>query len=242
MAAPARAPDVSAALAIFVKTPGLSPVKTRLALALGAATATAFHRRAATAVCDVVQAAVAAGLPLTPYYAVAEAAALDHAEWQGLPTLWQGSGDLGMRLHRVCSQLLARHGRVLLIGADAPQLDAGLLAQALAALDSAATPFVLGRACDGGFWLFGTRLPVPASVWRGVRYSRTTTADELVAALAAHGAVAGLPELTDVDEAADLGALADALDALHDARPAQRALRRWLHSISVAAETPRHRA
>ena len=34
---------MSGAIAVFVKTPGLSPVKTRLAAKLGKATAEAFH-------------------------------------------------------------------------------------------------------------------------------------------------------------------------------------------------------
>ena len=45
------------AVAIFVKTPGLSPLKTRLAKGIGSALATEFHRRAAAAVSAVARAA-----------------------------------------------------------------------------------------------------------------------------------------------------------------------------------------
>ena len=46
------------------------------------------------------------------------------------------------------------------------------------------------------------------------------------------GNIAVLPILTDVDDAADLPALVQALDALPDPLPAQRALRDWLHGAS----------
>lgn len=222
---------MTAALAIFVKTPGWSPVKTRLAAGIGTAAAERFHRLAAAAVAEVALAARRAGFQLTSYFAVAEAAALEHANWRDLPALWQGDGGLGVRLHRVCAELQARHERVLLIGADAPQLDVGMLGHALAALEDEATPFALGRARDGGFWLFGARMPIAASIWNSVRYSTTHAADDLIAALTPHGSTAALPTLTDVDLASDLPALADALDALREVQPAQRALRHWVHSI-----------
>jgi glycosyltransferase A (GT-A) superfamily protein (DUF2064 family) len=51
------------ALAIFVKTPGLSPVKTRLAEGIGQARAEAFYRLAVDAVAEV---ALATEPKLTP--------------------------------------------------------------------------------------------------------------------------------------------------------------------------------
>lgn len=223
---------MSAALAIFVKTPGLSPVKTRLAQTLGDAAAIEFHRRACAAVAAVAQAAQHAGLPLVAYWAVAERGALDHAEWSGLPRLWQGEGDLGARLDSVHTALQARHGTVLLLGADAPQLSVALLGEALAALDNPATPFVLGPAADGGFWLFGSRVPMPAQVWLSIRYSQPHTAAELSTALTALGGIAYLPVLSDVDSAADLAALRAALAALPKALPQQRSLIGWIDQLS----------
>lgn len=217
----------AAALAIFVKTPGLSPLKTRLAASIGTARAERFHQLAAAAVAEV---AVAAKPSIDAYWAVAEADAMTHPHWQTLPTLWQGEGALGTRLDCVCAQLQSRYGRALLIGADAPQITVDLLAAALTALDDAATPFALGRAGDGGFWLFGTRVPVPIDVWQAPRYSQSRTADELVTALAPHGAIAELPTLTDLDTAHDLPALIAELAALREPSPAQRALREWLHA------------
>jgi rSAM/selenodomain-associated transferase 1 len=216
---------MTTALAIFVKTPGHSPIKTRLAASIGAPAAIEFHRVAAGAVAEVAQ---SAGTGLQAYWAVAERAALEDPLWQDLPRLWQGDGGLGARLQRVYATLLARHGRVLLVGADAPQLTRELLLQACDALNRPATPWVIGEARDGGFWLFGGRVPIAAAVWQGVRYSQADTAAQLRAALHPAGTIANLPALTDVDEAADLDALEDTLAALPSPSPAQRGLRQWL--------------
>jgi len=227
MARAAQGKDMTAALAIFVKTPGLSPVKTRLAAALGTVEATGFYRLAAAATAEVVRSCQPA---LTPYWAVAEAGPVAAAAWRGFARLEQGEGDLGERLDHVYAVLQARHGRALLIGADAPQLTPAMLRAALAALDDPDTPFVLGGASDGGFWLFGGRVPIPKSVWCTVRYSQACTASELRTMLAAHGDVANVPMLTDVDSAASLPALSHALATLTDPLPAQRALQDWLHT------------
>ncbi len=219
---------MTTALAIFVKTPGHSPLKTRLAATIGVPAATAFHRLAARAVAESAQAARACDPTLHAYWAVAESTALDAPPWRDLPQLWQGGGGLGERMHRVYAALLARHQRVLLVGADTPQLTAEQLLQARDALTGATTPFVMGEAHDGGFWLFGGRLPIAGEVWCGVRYSCAETALQFRTALRPLGALAALPRLTDVDRAADLDALEDTLAALPKPSPAQRELLHWL--------------
>ena len=213
------------ALAIFVKTPGYSPLKTRLAASIGQPRAEHFHRLAAAAVAAVARAATPS---VDPVWAVAERQALDDPLWFAWPTLWQGEGDLGTRLHRVCTQLQRQHGRVLMIGADAPQIRVDLLQSASEALDDDATPFVLGRANDGGFWLFGTRQPVAEAAWQAPRYSSADTANMLVDALTPAGAMALLPQLDDVDEGDDLVSLSADLEALDDPLPEQQTLLAWL--------------
>lgn len=227
------------ALAIFVKTPGLSPVKTRLAATLGSSAAVRFYMLAAAATADVARCCEPA---LIPYWAVAETGPETHTTWQGFAQVGQGEGDLGARLHHVYAQLQQRHGAVLLIGADSPQLTPVLLKHALSALDVENQPFAIGGASDGGFWLFGGRQPIPRSVWLGVGYSKADTATQLRSALAAFGGIATLPELTDVDDAADLPQLVESLGALSDPLPAQRELAAWLHTaldhpVSLEAQT-----
>ncbi len=220
-------------LAVFVKTPGRSPLKTRLARAIGQADAEQFHRLAARAVASVAR---AAGDLLTSYWAVAEANALDDACWQALPRLAQGEGDLGQRLHRTCSQLLARHDAALLIGADTPQITPASLQNAVAKLSEPASDFVLGPASDGGFWVFGTRVAIPVGVWQTPTYSQATTATQLRRALSRHGRLATLPTLSDVDTIEQFTNLATALDALPEPTPAQRELNAWVQTHAAIAQ------
>lgn len=234
MARVAQGPDVTTALAIFVKTPGLSPVKTRLAATLGVQAAVDFHQLAARATAEVARCCQPL---LTPYWAIAEAAAEAVAAWPGFATLHQGAGGLGERLHTVYARLQARHGQVLLIGADAPQLTAELLRAAVEVLSDDATPFVIGGASDGGFWLFGGRAPIPREVWIGVAYSQAQTAAELCQQLSVHGAVGRVGGLTDVDNAAALATLSEALATLPQPTPAQCLLLDWLRSTVVGADS-----
>jgi len=216
------------AVAIFVKTPGLSPVKTRLAKGIGGALATEFHRRAASAVGAVAH---AAGSDLRPHWAVAEREALAHTAWRAFPRLWQGDGDLGMRLDRVYSELLERHGSVLLIGADAPQVTPALLRDTARIVRDGVPAYAMGPAADGGFWLFGGRAPVPPEVWRSVAYSRADTGERLAEALRPFGAISWVPALADTDEVSDLPGLASAFQALRNPLPEQASLGRWLRTM-----------
>jgi rSAM/selenodomain-associated transferase 1 len=225
---------MSAALAIFVKTPGHSPVKTRLAASIGRPRAERFHRLAAAVVAAVARAAMPG---VQPCWAVAEHDALDDPMWSTLPTLWQGEGTLGARLHHVCTSLQRRHGRVLLIGADAPQVRVDLLSAALEALNDPPTPFVLAPAHDGGFWLFGTRQPVAEAAWLAPHYSCADTASMLIEALSSDGAIASLPMLNDVDDGDDLASLITDLKALSAPLPEQRELLAWL--LEECLDAPR---
>jgi len=230
---------VSTALAIFVKTPGTSPVKTRLAQTLGREQAERFHVLAAQAVAAV---ACTAGPDILPYWAVAESAALGHRLWTQFPAIWQGTGGLGERMDRVFSRLQRRHGKVLLLGADTPQIDTAILHAACRALEDPATPHVIGPASDGGFWLFGARCPVPSDIWHAPPYSSSQTARIFEDRLSTLGGIAHLSMKTDLDHAEDLPALVCELDALPAPLPAQQALRAWLEKwlgCSDSNETPR---
>ncbi|MBV8852583.1 MAG: DUF2064 domain-containing protein, partial [Sinobacteraceae bacterium] len=139
---------MSTGLAIFVKTPGFSPVKTRLAAGMGKHAAEEFHRLSALAVGAIGQ---AARPEITPYWAVAEFEALHSPLWKNLPTIWQGSGGLGERLHCVHEALLERHDIAFLCGADAPQLAVRALHAARETLEQSQVQFILGPTHDGGF-------------------------------------------------------------------------------------------
>ncbi len=196
--------DLTGAIAIWVKTPGLSPVKTRLAATIGIKAAEEFYRLSAQAVGAVVRQAVRASPELlTPYWALAEEAALGHPAWRDFATVYQGEGNLGARLSHVYDMLLHRHPWVIFIGADAPQITLELLAEA-AQLVSETGDFVLGPADDGGYYLFGGANALPHTLWIAVPYSAADTLDAFAELLQPLGAIQYLPEMFDVDNADDL--------------------------------------
>lgn len=230
---------MTGALAIFVKTPGRSAVKTRLAAARGQGYAEQWYRLAAAAVASVATRACAQR-GMTAYWAVAEADA--ESDWSDLTTIAQGDGGLGERMARVHNELVARHGFALLIGADAPQLRVDALVDAAAWLDAglhAEARLVMGPACDGGFWLFGANCVITDAVWTSVRYSRTDTGRRFHTAMQAFGAWKMVGTLSDVDHVEDLEVVRAALEELAEPTLEQRALLRWMQAKSPAST---HRA
>ena len=155
---------MSGAIAVFVKTPGLSPVKTRLAAKLGREAAEAFHLAAAQSVSSVVQ-ELSSLTDIQSYYAVAEQAALNHSHWQDLPCLWQGDGGLGERMAHIYQTLLAEHDFVILVGADIPQMTTAELLIASSWLPHAdQARLIFAPSIDGGFWAFGGNCNIPQAI------------------------------------------------------------------------------
>jgi uncharacterized protein len=211
-------------LAIFVKTPGLSPLKTRLAATIGRERAESFYLLSCSAIEETVTAA-SLRVSLKPYWAVAETAGQDFKAWKNLKTLPQGEGDLGLRLSTVYDLLLQKYDAAFLIGADSPQISADILVAAFNALDRGDQPFVMGLAKDGGFYLFGGKVPVPASLWQEIPYSDSSTARILQERLAPLGSVTFLPaQLTDADTEADLSSMVNELKESPSLSPSQQKL------------------
>ena len=122
---------------------------------------------------------------------------------------------------RLAAAFAAVRGPALLIGMDTPQVTPGLLA-----VDWGAADAVFGPAADGGFWALGLREPDPALL-RGVPMSTSATGAIQRARLVAAGLrVAELPQLRDVDTAADALAVAREAPQSRFAARARRARRR----------------
>lgn len=193
-----------AACIVLAKAPVAGLAKTRLAPALGAAGAAHLAHRLLLHTAATVAQLHSPHLELcvspdTDHPAFAQAA----AQTQGrLQLSVQGDGDLGQRMHRALARVLHTHSRALLLGTDAPALDAALLRQADAALDAHDAVFV--PAADGGYALVGLRRPAPelfeGMVWSTPRVMADTR-------LRAHQAGLRWAELAcvhDIDEPADL--------------------------------------
>ncbi len=219
----------SAGIAIFVKTPGLSPLKTRLAATLGVAYAENWYRLAAAAVAEVAQLTDA-----EVYWAVAEPEAMHTPIWQDLPRLAQipdstgGTASLGARMHHVQQQLLARHPAAILLGADTPHLDVSVLRAVIDYLHSDTPRLAVAPALDGGFWLHGANRSAPLSAWEAPRYSHADTLAQFVLAMQGQGELRRFQSETDVDTAADLSACTTVLSQLVQPTGKQDVLLQWM--------------
>ena len=198
----------STAIAVFVKTPGLSPVKTRLAASIGTAVAEQFYKLCTEAIQETLETATKT-LNIVPFWAVGEEAGLSHPLWQGFETLYTGEGGLGERQHHIYQRLLAKYQRVILIGADSPQLSSRHLNNAIEALQS--NSFALGPAVDGGYYLLAGRAAIARDIWTNVTYSAADTGEQLLSQLPSKTAL--LEPITDVDTIEDISALKHELPA-----------------------------
>ncbi|MBL0718834.1 TIGR04282 family arsenosugar biosynthesis glycosyltransferase [Piscinibacter sp. Jin2] len=190
-------------LTVLAKAPVPGLAKTRLIPALGPEGAAALAERLLDHALDQ---ALAAGFDTVELCVTPDA---DHPAVQrqaarpGLRLSLQGEGDLGARMARALDRALAGGAAgAVLIGTDAPALDAARLraaAQALAQADAVTVP-----AHDGGYALIGLRRPAPA-LFEGMAWSTAG----VLAATRARAAAAGLrlaelAPLHDIDEPADL--------------------------------------
>ena len=191
------------AVVVMAKAPLAGYAKTRLIPALGAAGAAALAERLLDHA--VAQALAAALGPVTLCVTPdrSHPAFVRLARQPGIGLADQGTGDLGQRMHRAFEAALQPPvDRVLLIGTDAPALDAAVLQAAAAGLATHDAVFV--PALDGGYALLGLRRPAPA-LFEGMAWSTAEVMARTRERLAAAGLRAlELEALADVDEPADL--------------------------------------
>ena len=221
------------AIVVFVKTPGISPVKTRLAQSIGEERARAFYLLSVKSVEETVISTIAAHDPdsLMPYWAIAESNAMGNPLWKKFKRTLQGEGALGDRLNRVYRRLRREFGYVIFLGADCPQIPPETLSEAAAilklGLERDEPRFVMGRALDGGYYLFGGNAALPPEAWTQTPYSVASTASTFAKFLKEKGTLHELQTLFDVDTAEDLARLAST-----PLRPtsAHQALATWMSS------------
>jgi uncharacterized protein len=197
---------MSTAVIVFTKAPVAGYAKTRLIPALGAQGAADLAERLMhAALAHAVESRLGpVELCVTPdrtHRALAAA-----VQRHGVALSEQGDGDLGERMTRAFERVLRTQPQALLIGTDAPGLEAGYLRAAAQALREADAVF--GPAADGGYTLVGLKRPRP-ELFLHMRWSHDAvmahTRERLAQAKLRH---VELPVLHDVDEPADLVHLA----------------------------------
>lgn len=189
------------ALAIFAKTPTLSPVKTRLAKDIGKDNAIKFYQ-SFLEILESKALKLRKETNLTPYWAIAEQEALTYQYWQKLNIIHTGKGNLGHRLHHIYSNLLKKHDYIIIIGSDSPQISTDLIKKT--AHKTNKEKFIIGPALDGGFYLFAGSKKIDKNLWTTVPYSQNNTLEELSKNLKTIAEIKLLKPLTDIDTIDDI--------------------------------------
>lgn len=202
---PALSPDDCAVL-VLAKAPVPGLAKTRLIPALGAAGAAALAARMLQHTLDEALGSRLGPVTLCAAPDAAHPAFADVARGRPVALADQGEGDLGARMRRAFERALSAHAGALLIGTDAPALDAAVLRAAQAAL--AHHDAVIGPAHDGGYVLIGLRRAEPR-LFADLPWSTPQVLARTRERLRDAGLRwAELPPLHDIDEPADLVHLA----------------------------------
>jgi uncharacterized protein len=218
----------STTLIVFAKAPVPGFAKTRLIPALGAVGAAALAEKLLHHTVSNALAAALGDVELCTTPSTQHAA---FQRWSGHPRVRlteQGGGDLGARMNRALNRALSEapcsrpkqsanpttsvdstpdkqatsQPRALLMGTDAPTLDAPALRNAALALRGQDAVFV--PALDGGYALVGLSRSAP-TLFAGMTWSTAS----VMAHTRLRAAAAGLrwlemPAVADIDEAADL--------------------------------------
>ena len=224
--------DSLGVLAIFSKTPGLTPAKTRLGADLGQEMAEHFFRLCLNCQFELTMQIKNSGLSLQAVWTLAEKDSRQNSFWQTENCLEQGSGSLGDRLYSTQQQLSSYH-HFIFIGTDSPQLPFSLIKDVHQTLQGENYDFVLGRSLDGGFYLLGSRLKLELDEWNSVPFSHADTSDCLLQLLQSKGRVLELSTLTDVDFKEDLPILYQELSQLAERNTAQNTLLSCLQTVAT---------
>jgi uncharacterized protein len=193
-------------LIVMAKAPVPGFAKTRLIPALGADRAAQLAARLLDHTLHEARAARFDAVTLACAPDTTHAAFVAQGQQGGVTLVAQGQGDLGARMQRQFEHAFAQGaGRVIVIGTDAPALDAAMLRRAADALVAGEAVFV--PAADGGYALIGLHRALPA-LFDAMPWSTSavmaTTRERLLRAAARH---IELPLVHDIDEPADLAHL-----------------------------------
>ncbi len=163
-------------LMIFINNPRRGKVKSRLAREVGVEQALKVYQR----MLEVLrEAALAGGWPRWLWYkaSIEENDGWDTSEFEKKS---QGEGDLGKRMEHAFREAF-KHGfkKVVIIGAECPELNAEILQEAFSALNKKEA--VIGPSTDGGFYLLG--LTEFKDIFEEIRWSTESVYSQMMAEL-----------------------------------------------------------
>lgn len=149
------------------------------------------------------------------------------------PIFLQKGETLAEKLFQAQDLLNQGFDQIIFIGTDAPSLTVKIINLVISALNE--STHCLAKACDGGFYLYGSQIYCPLSFWQAVEYSQDTTCQQLAGQIqnnADYSLDLHFPLLSDLDTAFDLkSCLIDLNNNLPDLSPAQLQFRAYLQSF-----------
>ncbi len=196
------------AFAVFVKTPILSPLKTRLAKSIGKKSAQDFYHLSLQKIQSELKTLQEqeTGFDIDCFWAIAEPSnSLHNIYWKTFPHIYQNQECLGARMSGVYNGLIHDgYDKVILIGSDSPQLTS-LDYFNWCQIENNDQSVTIGPTKDGGFYCFVGGHKINKNIWTNVIYSQSDTTKNFVSELRAAGYSPNfLPEHFDVDEVDDL--------------------------------------
>lgn len=199
VAAEGPLPDMSVAIIIFVRTPELGKVKTRLAASIGNEEALDVYVKLLQHTLEIVQQITADKFV---YYADAF---LDEDMWSAINAnrfVQQGEG-LGDRLQHACSAVAnLGYKKMIILGSDCPELSPDIIRKGLFILDG--KDACIGPAKDGGYYLLGLK-NYHHTIFENIDWSTDKVCAQTCAQLTDAGLTYEmLPELSDIDTVEDL--------------------------------------
>ena len=195
----------SCAIVIMAKAPIAGYAKTRLIPALGADGAARLAHRMLVHVVDEATSASMESVYLSCAPDMRHPAFRSFAAIPGLTLCDQGSGDIGERMRHAFDCALSKYSCALVIGSDAPALDASLMQRARAAISHHDAVFVPAK--DGGYVLIALRRAEP-TLFERIAWGTSTVMDATRERLTRAGMrYAELGPIADIDEPESLSSL-----------------------------------
>ncbi len=195
-------------LILFTRFPEPGRVKTRLIPALGAEGASDLHRQLTEHCVDRISPALTGmNLALQVFYS-GGSNKLMRRWFPDIPAVQQQGRTLGQRMSAAVGHVRTRPGqRILLFGADCPDLDQTLIHSALKILTN--HDLVLGPTFDGGYYLLGIGPSCTTadlnSLLTDIPWGTAEVLEQTLARAEAAGCSYGvLPTLHDIDRPEDL--------------------------------------
>ena len=223
------------AIAIFVKTPGLSRVKTRLGHKVGELNAKKFYELSLNRIkSELEKLKREVGLDkLDIYWAIAEPLNPFHTlYWKDFKFIHQKGDHLGTRISSVYNQLIsAGYSKVMLMGSDSPQLNSKDYEHWYNSKIKD-KQVIMGPAKDGGFYTLIGSSEISLNIWEAVNYSQSTTCQQLDKHLVDNGfSIFYLNQQMDIDFYDDLEALKVQLIRSSESSIEQSALLDYINSV-----------